>query len=389
MGSVPVGMNRITRRKALYGIGTTAAAAALAGCTEEVDPDPGDEDEDEDESSDPAVETVTHQVGQALSGPAWRHESRVGTCLLITDPSAGGWLSAEADEETVAFLEETDFEQSVVAYVESVGPTTCHSLIEFSELAVEDGTLVGNAVVASTADDTDEDVACGEAITYSGAMARVTAESLPEQIRLTVTDGWGESADLTGEEGVRDRDALDGFIRPSADPTNVPSALTCPDDEFERHFSVDGEVNWGSGGSVGDDDGLELRLVNPTYDGDDPDEALTLERGDEFRVEMTNVAARDIGVGNHGKYTLELYTEAGWTEVRGGDDSARFEYTDELVSTRPGETVEWSFTMTEDGLIEGGPHEDHLRVCPDLEPGRYRFTFWGADDLAVAFDYAG
>ena len=392
-------MNEITRRTALYGIGTTAAAAALAGCVEDGDLDPGTGnggDENGGDGSDDdlggdvtAVETEVHQVGRALSGPAWRHDDRVGTGLLITEPGDASWIYDEADEETVAFLEATDFEESVIAYVESVGPTTCDSLIEFAELGVSDATLVGNAAVASTADDADGDVACGEAVTYSGAMVRVTAASLPERLRLTVTNGWGDSDEISGADGVRDPASLDGFVRPSGEPATVPAALTCPDDEFERHPSIADDVNWGSGGSVGDDEGLELRLVNPAYDGDDADEALRLERGDEFRVEMTNVAAHDIGVGNHGKYTIELYTEEGWTEVRGGDDASRFAYTDELVSTRPGETVEWSFTMTEDGLIEGGPHEDHLRVCPDLEPGRYRFTFWGADDLAVAFDYVG
>ncbi|MFC6755134.1 hypothetical protein ACFQEU_16935, partial [Halorubrum tibetense] len=162
-------MNEITRRTALYGIGTTAAAAALAGCVEDGDLDPGtgnggDENggdgNDDDLGGDvTAVETEVHQVGRALSGPAWRHDDRVGTGLLITEPGDASWIYDEADEETVAFLEATDFEESVIAYVESVGPTTCDSLIEFAELGVSDATLVGNAAVASTADDADGDVA--------------------------------------------------------------------------------------------------------------------------------------------------------------------------------------------------------------------------------------
>ncbi len=382
-------MKRLSRRDTLYGIGAAATTTLLAGCVEEGDPGTGNGDDNGDADDGDEFETTVHQVGEALSGPAWRHDDRVGMCLLIADPNDAGWLFAEADDETEAFVRDTNLEESVIAYVESVGPTTCDSLIEFADLGVEDGTLVGDATVASTADD-DADVACGEAVTYSGAMVRVTTESLPDRLRVTVTDGWDETAELTGEEGVRDADSLDGFVRPDGDPATVPAALDCPDDEFERHYSSAGDdVNWGSGGSVGGDNGLEIRLVNPAYDGDDPDEALQIERGDEFRVEMTNVSSHDIGVGNHGKYNLEVYTEEGWTDVRGGEDASRFAYTDELVSTRPGQTVEWSFTMTEAGLIDGGPHEDHLRVCPDLEPGRYRFVFWGADDLAVAFDHVG
>ncbi len=384
-------MTRLTRRTALCGIGTAAATTMLAGCVEEGDPDPGSGDEADDDGTSggsAGTDTETHQIGRALSGPAWRRGDRVGACVLITEPSDAGWVFAEADDETEAFLEDTDFEESVLVYVESVGPTTCDSLIEFEGIDVDDGTLLGSATVAGTADD-DEAVACGEAITYSGALLRVTSDPVPTALRLTVTDGWDESTELTGEEGFRDPESLDGFVRPDGDPPGETAAFDCPDEGFERHPSIADGVNWGSGGSVGDEEGLEIRLVNPAYDGDDPDEALRLERGDGFHVEMTNVTSRDIGVGNHGKYNIEVNSERGWVDVRGGDDGTWFEYTDELVSTRPGETVEWSFTMTKEGLIEGGPHEDRLRVCPDLEPGRYRFVFWGADDLAVAFDYVG
>jgi len=64
---------------------------------------------------------------------------------------------------------------------------------------------------------------------------------------------------------------------------------------------------------VGDngDGALELRVVNPAYDGDDPAEALTFERGDDVRIELTNVSNREVSVGNHGKYNVEVLTEEG------------------------------------------------------------------------------
>jgi hypothetical protein len=147
-------------------------------------------------------------------------------------------------------------------------------------------------------------------------------------------------------------------------------------------------VSWGSGGGAGGDgDGLELRVVDP--DGDAGGAAAAFERGDEVRIELTNASGREAYVGNQGKYNLELRTETGWTEIRGAEEGTAFDYTDEAIGVRPGETLTWEFELTETGLIEGGPHADDLRVCPDLVPGRYRFVFWGADDLAVAFDYVG
>ena len=362
---------------------------AIAGCTDEVDPSDGDADDADDGSGADDTETAVHQVGRALSGPAWDFETRRGFCLLITEEQDAGWLLRDADAETRSFVEATDFEESVVAYAESVGPTTCDDEIAFADVAVEDGTLVASATVENTAAD---DEACGEAITHPGALLRVTAYPLPDGVRLSITDGWGETGEVTGENGVRDPDRLDGFVRPDGDPQSVPAALDCDDDAFERHPSVhDGGVSWGSGSGVSDADGagLELRAINPGYDGDDPAEALRFERGDDLRIEMTNVSNREIYVGNHGKYNLEVYTDEGWMEIRGGEDGSRFEYTDEAIGHPPGDTVEWEFSMTEEGLVADGPHADALRVCPELQPGRYRFVFWGADNLAVAFDYAG
>ena len=385
-----------TRRRFLCGIGA-GATVALSGCTEGEDPDNGSaengengsEDDSRNDGVDGDISTAIHQIGGSLTGPAWDTERRRGFCLLITGESDAGWLLRDADTETRTFVEETDFQESVIAFVESIGPTTCDDEISFAAIGVEGGTLVASATVENTAAD---DEACGEAITHPGALLRVTAYPLPDGVRLSITDGWGETGEVTGENGVRDPDRLDGFVRPDGDPQSVPAALDCDDDAFERHPSVhDGGVSWGSGSGVSDADGagLELRAINPGYDGDDPAEALRFERGDDLRIEMTNVSNREIYVGNHGKYNLEVYTEAGWTEIRGGDDGSRFEYTDELITHLPGDGHEWAFTMSEEGLVAGGPHADVLRVCPDLQPGRYRFVFWGADDLAVAFDYVG
>ena len=386
----------------MCGLGA-GGVAALAGCTSGGDPGAGDgadgsdgtdggdggngsDGDDGDGDSDPDPETEVNQVGAALSGPAWNREERRGFAALITEESDATWLLREAPKETAAFVRSTDFGESVLAYVESVGPTTCHGELAFADVAVEDGTLVASATVRGPGDD---DVACGEAITFSGAFLRVTTDALPESVRVSVTDGWGETAEVTGEGGVLDPERLDGYVRPDGDPEAVPDGFDCEADDFRRHPAVyeDG-VSWGSGGGVGGDGrGLELRVVNP--DGDGGTGAAAFERGDEVRIELTNASGHEAYVGNQGKYNLELRTESGWTEIRGGEEGATYDYTDEAIGVRPGETLAWEFELTESGLIEGGPHADTLRVCPDLVSGRYRFVFWGADDLAVAFDYAG
>ncbi|WP_418285990.1 hypothetical protein [Halorubrum sp. DTA46] len=410
-----------TRRRFLWGVGASGAVA-FAGCTDGGDPrsgddsgsgddttdgsgsDDGDEpdDGDADDGSTDDLVTAVHQTGGALTGPAWDPEVRRGFCVLFRDAGEASWLLRDADAETRAFVEETDFGASALAYAESIGPTTCHNEIAFADVAVQDGVLVGDAAVENTAGDNE---ACGEAITYPGALLRVTVDPLPDAIRLSITDGWGETSVVTGEDGVSDSEALPGGVRPDGEPAVIPTEFECETDGFERHpQAYEGAVNWGGGSDVDDGDSngdadsddrtggpLALRVVIPGDDGggDGSDSALTIARGTGFRIELTNVSGRLTYVGNRGKYNLELRTGSGWTEIRGTDGDAAFVYTDEALAIRPGETLSWVFEMTETGLVENGPHADALRVCPDLVPGRYRFVFWGADDLAVAFDYEG
>jgi hypothetical protein len=216
-------MTQFTRRATLYGV--AAGAAALAGCTEAgvpadgsgtdggdgsggTDGDGGDGTDGAD-SDDEEVTTVVQQVGAALSGPAWDRTERRGFCTLIAEEGDASWLLDDAPEEVRAFVEETDFAASVLVYVESVGPDTCHDEIAFDGVAVEDGTFVADATVQGPGSD---DVACGEAITYSAALLRVTSDPLPEAARLSVTDGRGETGTVRDGEGVPDSDRLAGGI---------------------------------------------------------------------------------------------------------------------------------------------------------------------------------
>ena len=216
-------MTQFTRRATLYGV--AAGAAALAGCTEAGVPadgsgtDGGDGSDgngtdgsdgaDGDGGDDEEVTTAVRQVGAALSGPAWRRTERRGFCTLIAEEGDASWLLRDAPEQVRAFVEETDFAASVLVYVESVGPDTCHDEIAFDGVAVEDGTLVADATVQGPGSD---DVACGEAITYPAALLRVTSDPLPDAARLSVTDGWGETGTVRSGDGVPDSDRFVGGI---------------------------------------------------------------------------------------------------------------------------------------------------------------------------------
>jgi hypothetical protein len=210
-------MTGLTRRAALHGV-AVGGVAALAGCTEAGDPVPGgngtdgsdgDGNANDGGSDGDGVTTAVQQVGAALSGPAWNRTERRGICVLIGESEEASWLLDDAPEAVRAFVEETDFAASRLCYVESVGPDTCHDEIAFGGVAVEVGTLVADATVQGPGGD---DVACGEAITYSAALLRVTSDPLPDAARLSVADGRGETGTVRDGEGVPDSDRLAGGI---------------------------------------------------------------------------------------------------------------------------------------------------------------------------------
>jgi len=388
----------ITRRLALRGV-AAGGVCAFAGCGGGDDGDGGGGDGGGgdgggDGGARSPVATV-RQVESPLSGPAWDRGSRRGFCTRIAAAEDANWLLDDASEETREFVSETDFERAVVVYVESVGPTTCHDELSFDDVAIEDGTLTASARVEDTSAANE---ACGQAITYPAAMVRAESDPRPESVRLRVTDGWGETGTVRDADGVIDPGALPGVVRPDGEPNVIPASFDCETEGFERHpQAYEGAVNWGGGGGIDDGDTddaagpLALRIVTTDDEAGDGPSSVDgpLARGDPFRIELTNVSGRLAYVGNQGKYNLEVRTTDGWTEVRGTDGEALFGYTDEALGVEPGETLAWEFEMTDSGLVEGGPHADALRVCPDLVAGRYRFVFWGDDDLAVAFDYVG
>lgn len=233
------------KRRVLLGrLGTVAAAGALAGCLDEAadggGPDPGagesdggngdegdgnesddtapdgsndtddgnDENASTDDGADDRARLETYEVEQFAATserPGWADEG---------DPS-GGHLEVFDDAEAVredlpfddvddegrrddleTFLEETDFETSLLLYVASAAPDASYDEIEVRELAVDDGRLAGTAAAVGG----DGDLAA-QVLTFPSALVRVAFEGgRPGTVELTVVDGWEEEHAL--EESV-------------------------------------------------------------------------------------------------------------------------------------------------------------------------------------------
>ena len=167
-----------------------------------------------------------------------------------------------------------------------------------------------------------------------------------------------------------------GVASPDGEPENVPESLQCDDESFQRQF--DGydvnSINWGTTG--------EYSLTS-----DD----LQYQYGDSTIVTLRYTGSGTGQTGNKYKFNLEVFTEAGWQEVRGWSDGQQKPYTDEAIEHGEGIVFEWTIELTESGIaaVATETHADTLAVCPDLQSGRYRFVYWGLlDDAAVgiAFD---
>ncbi|SDY17631.1 hypothetical protein [Halopenitus persicus] len=424
-------MTTPTRREVLLGIGT-AAGLGVAGCLD-APTDGGGNGTDEPPGTDPGEETPTDQPDPPSDGPVervgdravaiglpaesaaprWARDAASGTDQLVgyvtrfDSPAGVQWVLEdlrEGPERSAAireFVDETDFGDATLLYVGSVGPNTCYARLEVRDVRVESDAITGTATAVDTS---RGDVGCGEAITYPAALVRVSGDDLPAGTAFTVTNGWGDAATLDGTDPLIDPATLPGRIRPPTDPPAEPDALRCSADDFERHpaWFDEADVAYGSIGADGAGDGSE------THDDDaappDPafalrargpegsDDSLRFERGETVSIDLVNVAGRTLTTGNRHKYALQVRTSEGWTDVRGArGDPARFEYTDEGVGHPPGEGFEWALELTEDGVVEGHPLADRLTVCPDLQPGRYRFAYWGVPGgaIAVTFDFLG
>lgn len=161
-----------------------------------------------------------------------------------------------------------------------------------------------------------------------------------------------------------------GHVRPQSDPKVVPEHLVCEDDGFERHYPgySASEVQWGNA------DGFSLRVNRVAF-----------EYGETARITLRYTAIGTDVIGVKGKYNFEKYTQNGWQDVRGSNETQA--YIDLGVGKMTGQGWTWNIELTENGIAEATSAD--VTVCPELSSGRYRFVYWGVDGaVAVAFDIA-
>ena len=123
--------------------------------------------------------------------PGWRHDTEPGIAVHLRDEEEVRAVTVDSD--TVSrFIEDTDFESDTVFLIESVGPNACYRTIEIGGVDVD--TTENEAIVtgeARTVDESDEDTACAEVITYPVVLLRVETDTDARTGEFLITDGWG------------------------------------------------------------------------------------------------------------------------------------------------------------------------------------------------------
>lgn len=417
-----------SRRTALKLVGV-GVGASLAGCLDlgngsdgDGDPtgsptatpvDPSDTPNDPDR--DPTlIDHATTPLALRTSAPSWYRDAAandtgadddddapVGHAVVVDSKSReravlGRYdLPPEREDDVDEFLEGVDYDADRVVLVESAGPDGCHDELAIEDVRLNGGRLRGDATVV---DDSGANVGCTEALVFPSSVLRVTFDGEPpDAVAVRVTDGWGETATVTAgdDDPLPSPDPADlpGHVRPDAEADPVAS-LTCETEGTERHgqWFDEADVHWGdfeddrqsADDSEAENGGADDGEVDLSLRVDD----LEYEYGDTATITLTNVSGEEVLTGNRHKYNLQAYTEDGWQDVRVVDADGHFGYTDEGIAHAPGEGFEWTFELTEAGLVDGAFHDD-VRVCPALQSGRYRFAYFGVvgdGALAVSFD---
>jgi hypothetical protein len=323
----------------------------------------------------------TQQYDIETSVPEWYDDSTTGHVVVIDSEKRQDAvirpheLPEQRRQALRTFFDRVDYDDSVVLLVTAAAPNTCYTRVETDAFAVEDNTLLGEA---SAVDTSGDDEGCGQAVTAPSVLVCVTFDGAPvTEATVNLTDGWGETVAVTATANdplAPEPSELSGHVQPDDDPEAI-APLACDDASFERHpqWADEEDVSYGAFETDGETT-LALRVAETTY-----------QRGGTVEITLTNVADRVVSTGNERKYNLQVYTEDGWQDVRGGSESS-FGYTDVAIGHAPGEGFEWSIELTEDAV--GG---DRFEVCPDLPAGRYRFAYFGVigdGAVAVAFDVA-
>lgn len=100
----------------------------------------------------------------------------------------------------------------------------------------------------------------------------------------------------------------------------------------------------------------------------------TVELGDKITVTLQNTTTQNQETGNKQKYDIQYKSDNGWRSIfklyhRGWSEQA--------IIHRPNDGFVWKQRFSAEGLSQKHKYNPSYHVCSELQPGEYRFLYWG------------
>lgn len=158
----------------------------------------GNENEDEAENDLDEEFDVSEYAPSLAAGDLPREAHSVAVHFRSEDEAEEALdteaLTDDARDEVEEFVDETEFEEATLFYVQTRAPNACYEL-QVEELELEEETVTGTLVAE---DVSEPDEACAQVVITPAALFRAHGEDEPpEEAELEVTDGWEETETVT------------------------------------------------------------------------------------------------------------------------------------------------------------------------------------------------
>ncbi|UPW01622.1 hypothetical protein M0R88_05845 [Halorussus gelatinilyticus] len=204
----------------------------------------------------------------------------------------------------------------------------------------------------------------GTATSRTSATTRTTDAPVTETGEPTTTESSvGTTTDTTTDAPEETRTTTHEC------PAKGQPAPPCGGDWKRLNAATSGDVSRGTAG------GFEL-TAEPT----------TLSLGDCVTFRLTNRSGEKRTTGIRECYDIHRKTDGGWQSVL---FTKRRGYIDLGIWQEPGEGFVWKRRLSQAGL-SGHSERHEVRACEPLEPGTYRFVYWGGaghfDSIAAEFE---
>lgn len=97
-----------------------------------------------------------------------------------------------------------------------------------------------------------------------------------------------------------------------------------------------------------------------------------VQREDTLTVRMENASEEEQLSGNRRKFTIHRRVNGEWQSVY--TEGEKVGWNDIGIQHEPGEGFTWELPVSKAGFSDA---PNHLEACEAVEPGDYRFVYWG------------